>query len=58
MVSSLIRFFISQRGDWKMIKQSGLKAKLQAVNIDCQLALTLYFHSDPIHSTVYNIIGP
>ncbi len=56
-VSSLMGSFMGQRGDWKMVKPSGLAEKLRTVNRGCQAAHALYFYEDPAYSTIYGIMG-
>ena len=58
LVSSLIRPFIGQRGDWKMVEDLGIVEKLKEVNGGRRPAHALYWYSDPAYCTVYGIIKP
>ncbi len=58
LASSLIGSFIGQRGNWKMVEESSLAAKLQAVNRGCQPIYALYLYGNPAYTTIYGIMGP
>ena len=55
-VVSLIRPFISRKGDWAMVKQSSLAKKLRAFNKSWQPAHTFSLYGVLIYSTLYKII--
>lgn len=57
LVSSLMGSFISWRGDWKMVKLSGLESKLREVNAGWILVQALFLYSDLAYCTVYGIMG-
>ena len=58
LVSSLIRPFIGQKGDWIIIKQSSLTKKLQAINGGWQSAYILYLYTNLAYSIIYKIMRP